>query len=494
MSKESWQLYLEQQTVKIKRLESTNPSFSPYELFDRHVAVPESLHLGQVVLKRDIQSLMFTPDGQLVQAEFKVLPEYKTYYPEVIIKALSNLYAEYNKAFVRLVEANREWETDYRYSIAPNGIPINGWVQIDMVGLPDSFLKVASSLDEQQVQEVLRRKIFEIENSLAMYQLLELIFSSNGEETFFRKNFRNSLNNLRKKHNKEVALLAVTEQKYQSMRESEFGKRVGEPLTCEEVRELSGFDRFFGPQDFEQYLIQNRGKCDYLLYARTSDPVAKLKRPELKIEVPLLENDYTRRIIKENALTFNVDNPNWVNGDLRKINDTKAWMSALGMAFDIYRYEDAVTIVEKRGEKGNLQTIETLSDGLVNYLKSQGVDFSAVDPREIILHAKPMQASYGCYGHTRGTLSDREFRRELRKGLRLRGPYVIQPEIQTPTVFNLTDGQSYTYIDRIFMWTDGENYNFMGGFRSLMPIDSIEARKGRNHGSSYTVWAEILPE
>ncbi len=485
MSKEIWQ----QENGSVSKTE--RPSLSARELFDKSVAICESSWLGQIVTRNDIKSLAHSPEGNLVRAEFKVLPEYKTQYPDVVIKALGNLYAEYNKAFDPLVAANREWETDYQYCFAPDGTPINGWVQIDMVGLPDSFLKKASFFDETQIREALRGRIFEIENSLAMYQLLERIFSYGGQDTLFKKQFRTSLNDLRRRTGRPIALLAVTEQKYQEMRRSEFGKNEGELLTDEEVRELSGFDKFFGPYEFEQYLMENNGECDYLLYARTSYPLAKLKQPNTEVSIPLLENPYTRRIIRAHAVTFNIDDPQWPNGDPRKINDTKAWMSSVGMALDVYNYTDIVTEEERRDDRGKLRKVFVPTERLIAFLQQQGIAVSGEDPKEIALHAKPMQASYGCYGHTRGPLKDSEFRRELRKGLHERGPYVLQPEMQIPLITNTLDGQTYTYIDRNFMWTNGEDYHWMGGFRSLIPIDSIESKKGRNHGSIYTVWAEI---
>ena len=107
------------------------------------------------------------------------------------------------------------------------------------------------------------------------------------------------------------------------------------------------------------------------------------------------------------------------------------------------------------------------------------------------VRTKPMQSSYGCYGHLRGSFADKRLRQELRKNLRERGPYVIQPEMHIPTIINETDGKAYAYIDRNFLaFTNGQP-RFLGGFRSLMPIESKEAQNGRIHGNGSTVWAEI---
>lgn len=434
-------------------------------LLDLSVAEKQSAPLGKVFVRTDIKSSL---------GPFPVLPEYRIQYPEAIIKALGNLHAEYNQAFRPLVAVNREWDTDYQYCMTPDGTPINRWVQIDMVGLPDEFLGKATSFSEEELRKALRGKIFEIENSLAMYQLLENLFSNGQQDTLFNRQFRASLDDLRQRYGKPITLLAVTDQKYQAMKESEFGKVAQEPLTDAEVMGLSGFDRFFSPEEFKKYLEENGGKCDYLLYARTSDPVAKLRKPNTIVENPLLEHDDARRIIKANSLTFNVDNPSWVTGDIKRINDTKEYMPLMGMAYAVYSVEDL------------------FSPGFAEYLRLQEVDPVKIKSGEVVLRAKPMKGAYGGYGHLRGTLIDREFRRKLWKdGLRDRGPYVVQPEMQTPVIINESDGATYTYIERVFLSTNGQDYSYMGGFRSLMPLDSIEAKNGRNHGSKYTVYSEI---
>ncbi len=440
----------------------TIESLSVY--LNQQIAIPETALLGSTAENSKIKSNL---------SPFSVLPGYKIEYPRTVIQALGNLYTEYNCAFRPLVELNREWETDYQYCLQSDGTPINRWVQIDMVGLPTSFLQAASELDESRVREVLRGRIFELENSLAMYQLLEFIFSDDQQDTNFNRQFRSSLNALRVQHDKPIALLAVTDEKYQAMKASEFGKCNEDILTDAEVRTLSGFDRLFGPQAFLEYLAENDGNCEYLIYARTSDPVSKLRRPNTLVENPLLVDEDIRRIIKAHTLTFNLDNPSWSVGDSRRINDTKAYMPTLNMGYSVYDFDDI--------ESPNFET----------YLKSQDIPPSQIESGEVRLRAKPMQASYGGYGHERATKNNPRFLKDLRKNLRERGPYIIQPEMPIPIAINKTDGREYMYIDRNFFSTDGSNSKFMGGFRSLMPIISQEADRGRVHGNGSTVWAEI---
>lgn len=429
------------------------------------IVIDYEIQLGNRAVRTDIKS----SDGP-----FQYFPESTTYYPETVTEALGALFKEYNHAFGQLVTANREWETDYQYCMAgQDGTPVNYFVQIDMVGLSDDYLEAAANRDVNQVREELRRRIFEIENSLAGYGLLSGIFARDEQASFFGTRFRASLDVLRQTHNRPIALLAVTDEKYEAMRRSEFGKEPGEPLTDEEVRRISGFDRLYGPTEFLQYLEMQGGNCDQLLYARTSDPLVKLQNPETQVATPLLENAATREIIKANAVTFNVDNPRWEQGDPRRINDTKAYLQAMGMAYVAYSLDDL------------------RSPEFAAHLVSQGIDPTTVESQTTFLRAKPMQA-YGGYGHVRGRLRDRDFRHKLDKdGLRKRGPYVVQPEMQIPTVKNLADGQVVTHIDRnFFSFTSGQP-QFLGGFRSFMPVESREAKNGRNHGSHDTVWAEI---
>lgn len=460
--------------INISELNHNEPEFESF------IRDPQRVHLGDLSQRHDIPS---------TKSPFTFATEYKAAYPETIKTALGKIYSEYNRAFIPLVDANREWSSDYQYCMTGiNSTPVNYFVQIDMVGLPDNYLAATRNLPSEKMQQTLKKRIFEIENSLAMYGLMRGIFKSGERESAFKNNFDYALDSLRNRYHMPIALLAVTEQKHQAMRETEFGKQVNEALTDDEVKQISGFDKLFGPADFIKYLEQNNGECNYLLYARTSDPVDKLKKPGTIVENPLLENDEYRRIIKANAITLNIDNPKWEAGSPRRINDTKAYLPIMGMAHQINTPEDAwrATVV-----KNGQPPVITLDDQLEHYLSSQGITEAKLKSGQDLLRAKPMQASYGCYGHISVRLDNGKHRQEVRKGLKERGPYLIQPEMQTPVMINITDGQTYTYIDRNFYSIDGENLVFMGGFRSLMPLTSQEAQQKRVHGNSDTVWAEI---
>ena len=300
------------------------------------------------------------------------------------------------------------------------------------------------------------------------------MFSRDGQPSNFDTRFREGLEDIRQLHKRPIALLAVTKEKYQLMRKSEFGRLDEDSLTDEEVRILSGFDKFFSPEEFEDYLKQNQGKCDYLLYVRSSEPVAKLRNPKMVVEQPLLTDSDSRRTIKANAITFNIDRPNLRLDSPKRINDTKAYLLPMGMAYPVNAYRDVN------------------SPMFGEFLKSRGINKKLIDSRKAIVRAKPMQSSYGCYGHFRGNFTDSEFRRRLIQNLRKRGPYVIQPEMNNAIIINESDGKEYTYIDRNFFSFIGGVPRFLGGERTMMLINSDEAVKGRIHGNESSITAEVL--
>jgi hypothetical protein len=271
-----------------------------YEVALRHLLGGETNQdLGEI---RPIQGVRTT-------LELGKVASHAVQYPGVVVEALAELFSEYNRQFQPLVQANREFATDYRYAKDSDGQFVNAFVQIDMLGLPPQFLKRAAGLDRGVVKEVLRHSIFEIENSLAMYQLLEKALSATSGPSLFSMRFRRGLDDLRRQHRRPIMLLAVTAEKFEAMRASEFGKAPGESLSHDEVREMSGFDGLLGPDQFKQHLAANGGRCEYLLYVRSSDPPSKLRYPRAQVGSELLEDSQLRRIIKENSLTFNIDAP-----------------------------------------------------------------------------------------------------------------------------------------------------------------------------------------
>lgn len=275
---------------------------------------------------------------------------------------------------------------------------------------------------------------------------------------------------------------------------TEFGKLEGEILTPEEVQSISGFDAFFGPDEFKKHLEENGGNAQFLLYVRSSEPVDKLRNPKIEVEHPLLTNRETRRIIKANTITLNIDIPG-SSFDTR-INDTKEYLEKIGMAFnaksvsDLFSSDFAVHLAQEKPYKDYLDG-DRLSNEFVKYLESQELDTQMVERGETELRTKPMKASYGGYGHVVGPLSDKEFRQKLKRNIRDRGAYVIQPEMAVPVIEDNATGNTYKYIDRdFFSFIDGQP-QFLGGVRVLMPTGSTESEARRIHGHVKAVYAEI---
>ncbi|MEI6863971.1 MAG: hypothetical protein WCK46_01170 [Candidatus Adlerbacteria bacterium] len=443
--------------------EGQGPSF---DVLDAHLGQPTPVSLGPVVVNDTIRSDM---------GPFKSLPEYRVVYPGTVVQALAVLVAEYNTAFAPLVAANQETDADYRHCFV-NGSPVNFGVQIDMPALPEAFLALAASMSMEQVVEILRRRIFEIENSLAMYQLLRRQFARGGI-SFFESRFADFMDTLRRHTGKPVALLAVTDQKYESMRSSEFGKSLHDKLPKEELLDMSGFDAMFSPDGFSRHLRQNGGESAYALYARTSDPVAVLRDPTVRVGHELLGNNEVRHKVRQDALTFNVDTP--TAEPRHRLNDTKMYMPAMGMGVLLPGHVDLVTFLKRSATK--------------EYFEACGVDPEAVIGGQAALRAKPALGTYGCYGHIHGRIGVNKFEGNLNRERQRRGSYILQPELPLLKLVNeLDEEDSYIAIDRNFLGWNGEGYIFLGGFRSLMPDKTMEARKGRNHGSKETLWAEVV--
>lgn len=458
------------------------------QLLDDVMSAPTTADLGPASIRTGLE--IGVPDPN-------IFPEYRIYYPEVVVQALANLFDEYNEAFEELALRNGEDAQAYRYNYQ-GSTPVNHFVQIDMMGLPEDFLARASQSSVESVQEVLRSRVFEIENSIAAYHLLSALFTSESRPvSMFREVFRGRLDELREKHQKPIALLAVTDDKYDSMCSFEFGRCAGAVICSDEVHKKTGFDAFMGPKEFLKHLADNDGVCQYMLYVRASAPTERLKDPRVVVANPLLSDPALRGIIRQNALTFNIDAPDAPYE--ARINDTKAYLVPMEMAYRISSLEDLLStefldyMKTKKAMWGEYQGKTRLSTEFVGYLNNQGISAEDVESGKVMLRAKPEKETYGCYGHVRGALSDREFKREVRRGLDRRGAYVIQVEMKMPTIENAHDDKKLTYIDRNFFAMTESGPTFMGGFRSMMDVNSHEAKNGRIHGSPETIWAEILP-
>lgn len=386
-------------------------------------------------------------------------------YPLSVQSALIDLYKEYNNAFLELVNANKEFTSDYQYALTgPDNTPINFAVQIDMVGLPEGFLDTLQDRNPADIREFLRGRIFEIENSLAMTPLLSQIGEVANGSSYFRNNWNTLISSVKARHGKRIAQLAVTDEKFKLMSEAELGSQ---DFDNERVLSETGFDTFMGPRHLLEELSSSD---DYLYFVRASSPVNTLKNPSESVTT-ILSNPEIRQYIKARSLTFNIDNP---DSDGPIINDTKGYQVPMGMAYYIESPSD-------------LQ-----EPAFAEFLASRGVDLGS-NPK---LRGKPAAGVYGCYGHVRGNAhSIKKWGRPLEREMQVRGAYVIQPELPQSSFVNTASGQTYDYIHRIFLGTpDGVNYQFLGGFQNCIPSENMEARKGRIHGNHQAVWREIVSE
>ncbi len=453
----------------------------PVKLLEEFTKVPQERNLGKREVRFDIPSEI---------APFNSFPEYKVAYPNGIKKALTDMYEDYNQAFKTLVEANSEWPEDYQYAMDKEGNPVNYFVRVDMVGLPETYLEDSKAHDEGTVKRTMQGCVFEFENAPAMNNLVTNLFPRDGEPSTFKEGLDKTLDGIRDKFDKKIALLAVNDEKCESIKSAELGMKEGETISDERVKELSGFDTFFTPDTFKQYLTENNGECDYLLYVRTSEPTTVLRKPKEK-QASLLEDDAMRKTIKANAITFNIDNPAWDPKDSRRINDTKAYLSTMGMAHEVTTLADIFTTEGKR------DTTFEHNPHLFRFLQENGATEGVEDTNGLTLRGKPKQGTYGSYGHVTGSIQEAAFRKKVKEEMKNRGPYLIQPEMTIPEINDNRTGESYMYIDRNYMGVEiTENGDpqpfFISGIRAMMPIEKTEAQKGRVHGNSDTAWAEIL--
>lgn len=470
--------------------EQDKSSLETVKYLDLAHAVRQSM--GEVALRTDIRST----DGP-----FTYFPDYETEYPHAVIEALGEIFMDYNEAFRPAVTANMEWPTDYQYAITPDGTPINRFVQIDTMGLKPDFLAKASTMNKEELRAALEAQICEIEGSIAGYDILGGMFADENGNSEFRSGFRHALQKLKEETGRPIALLAVTDSKYEAMLGSEFGKQPGEVITDDEVRAISGFDAFFSPEGWKQYLAENGGTSEYLVYVRASASTKKLRERDaaathkinaVVTEPSLLDDPKERETIKALAITFNVDGP--YAGE-HAINDTKKYMVEMGLAVEARCVEDLLSPGYRAHIASENKTQaypgEVYSEELTAYLLKRGADPEQVRTGKVPLRLKPRDGAYGAYGHIRGRITNGELRRDIQASMDEWGEYVVQLEMQAPVVINDQTNETYTVLDRNFMAIVDGKPVFLGGFRSLMPANSQEARSGRNHGGSYTGWAKI---
>ncbi len=426
----------------------------------------EKIRLENVITREDIPSTL---------GPFEYAPDYQIRFPPKVIDGLSRLVEEHARVFSQFVPGNNEGhKLAYQHCVRMTGGHITEpFFQVDIAGLSQELLTGAGAPGAEDVINTLRDRIFEFEPSIAMYGLIETL----GGGGLLGTRFREQLDIIRAQHQKPIVLLAPTREKLEDMRETEFGKVGVQDLTSEEVFQISGFNDLWGPDEFLKHLEQDSGQCNCLLYVRPSDPISKLKDPTVGVENPLLVDPNLRRIIRENALTLNIDDPGWPIGDPKRLKDSKVALPLMAMGFRVDAVNDVVASVE--GEK--ISVTKTFND----FMNSRGLSQLSA------FRVKPLQGVFGGYGQKTMNLFDRSNISWLKEMLALRGPYLIQPEIESLVVNDSTNGATFAVMDRAFFSLVRGSAEFMGGIRILVPSDSEEAHMGRLHGTREMISAPI---
>ena len=401
--------------------------------------------------------------------EFKTFADYQVIYPLSVVTAIQELCKEYHTVFSKSVRAHTEASTDYQLLLMDNQTNyINLFVQVDMAGLSTDFIETTKHLDVYTVKELISGRVFEIDDSLAMYNLMRGIHSGY-KPSAFKMNFDAALTEVRNRAARPIAILATTTEKYHAIMQTELGIMDGSIPSTEYVQNTIGFDKVFGPEEFKEHLATNDGKSLYLLYVRASPPVHTLKNADVESSELLTNHEY-RRIIRANALTINIDNPQADSMGLTIVNDSKASLPDMGMGFRINTTAD-------------IRTKE-----FIKWNKRVGIDLATP------VRAKPVYGAHGAHGaFTTRIQTMAKPESKLEKAIEKWGAYLIQPEIKATEIHNTTNAITYGFVDRLFVYSrpDGST-EFLGGLRNFIPTSSHEAKKNNYHGNSDAVWGEII--
>ncbi len=430
----------------------------------------------------------------------------KTKLPETMVAALGDLYREFQGAF-QLPEGHKENATDYRYCVGAE-TPMMA-VQVDMAALSPEELEAIALMEKEEAKEFLRSKIYEIEGSIAGYGILDGLFPNESGGSNWGDNWRESLDAVREKHEKPVVLLAPTCEKYEGMLGFEFGYSpeeiaAGRRPTAEDIKRITGFDDFMGPDEYLSYLGATDLDADGLpidhplLYVRASNPVSKLRNPNAEVEQPLFDNPETRRIVRAFTLTPNIDDPR--SPISQHVNDTKSYMPAMGLAVEIAPDTEAVrnwlagfgngagSLALNKSSRYNSTVLS-----IRGFLEDRGIDPDG----DFVLRGKPTNDAYGGYGHVSVKFAKGKptSTGKLKNLLTQWGSYMLQPDIPSLEKKDPATGASSKAIFRLFLTCapDGA-INYMGGFVNMLPTTSREISNGsaeRVHGNGAATFGEV---
>ena len=405
-------------------------------------------------------------------------------YPYAVKQALVEIVGEYNSEFANIIEKAKTAEEDYQFCDGQN-FPTSIGVQIDMVALSPEILKFCENLEMSigEVKLFLKKHIFEIENNLAGYTFLGAMNPK------FRQSSTSAIDRYRESTAKKVYILATTQNKFESIAAGEFGKSSPDSVYDQKVLRESGFDGIMGPQEFID-MIKSDEELP-LFYVRSSLDTSQLKNPNQARSSSLLDNPDYVKIIRQNSITPNVDYAD----STYKTNDTKEYMTAMNLGYKVETVEDifdtAFLHLLSNPKLRASMTVDFFNPKFVNFCTMADIDINSLLSGSIKLRAKPNVESYGCYGHIREPFGQK-FVNQITKELKIRGSYMVQPEMEIMQQTNTFDGESYKCIDRNFLMVDSQGeVQFVCGYRSHLNINTTEAKKNNIHGNNSTIYSNI---
>lgn len=432
-----------------------------------------------------------------------------------LVESLAAIYQEFQDKF-KLPKEAREFDTDYQYSLAKGtAMPA---VQIDMAALSPDEIQAALKMSTTERHDFLIGKIFEIEGSIAAYGMLSNLFNQTAAKNInssdWGVNWRKMIDSYRTTYQKPVVLLAASQEKYESMLGYEFGltaEQIAAGLhpTPEQVKLITGFDDYWGPAAYQNYVEQlpawtgqNLPAEHPLLYVRASNPVEKMKDPSFELKDSILDNPKLRQLIRAFSLTTNIDNPSAPFSS--HVNDTKSYMSAMNLAFEVNLEDPDVKLwisnQTNSNGSGSLKLMGKNKDNtfilrLRDFLVSRGIDPEG----DFYLRAKPMVDVFGGYGQLKLKFqSGRPGKMNiLEREMLQRGPYVLQPELISNSRIDAA-ATEHREIWRLFfgsLATEPENKQIfpIAGLVNSIPATSIEIRGKveRVHGNIGASFREV---
>lgn len=440
---------------------------------------------------------------------------YQICYTKSLVEAYKIACEVYDQQFMQLVERHKTWKTDYQY--APSTLAF----QVDGPAYTADFLESAKLIDPLLLAGFILKRVFEFEPNIAAYGLNNRLWPDGTTN----KTWHTTLEIVRQRTEKKIAVLAGSEQKLEEMVLYEMGIKRGQPIIEDEVRAMTGFDAFLGPNDVQSLYEQYQGNdCPYLFFGRTSMPKSWLVNPASHIDVGPLAQPEILRYVRAYALTHNFDDLTLSLEDPKVITDTKEAMGMTGSAYsvtnprDIYSekflhflaekgismdlvvFPDELTPKKREKLGSNLgkylfdfPVTDVLAKRFVAHLYSRGINPVTIANGSRKLRAKPSKLHYGIYGHLTGGVNRSSFLRELMEQIKSRGTYVIQPEFENLHIVDRANpGESYVAIDRVFFVRGADGtLQPMESCRSLMPAHSAEGKRNNVHEGSSTRCARI---